>query len=89
MRTLRKFSLSLSEFISFPTIGWGTVVSDPISEDKQPLIVKALSSAPLFDYMFLSLCVFPKEKKIEFGNYLVELCKGIWLGSNMHVKCDI
>ena len=55
------------------------MVGDPISDNDLPLIVKAFSSALLSDYRSLSLSLslsvcFPR-KKIEFGNYLVELCK--------------
>ena len=55
------------------------MVGDPISDDDLSLIVRAFSSALLSDYkslsLSLSLCLFPEKKKIEFGNYLVELCK--------------
>ena len=52
------------------------MVGDPISDDDLPLIVRAFSSALLSDYRSLSLSLFvSREKKIEFGNYLVELCK--------------
>ena len=52
------------------------MVGDPISDDDLPLIVRAFSSALLSVYRSLSLSLFvSREKKIEFGNYLVELCK--------------
>ena len=55
------------------------MVGDPISDDDLSLIVRTFSSALLSDYrslsLSLSLCLFPKKKKIEFGNYVVELCK--------------
>ena len=56
------------------------MVGDPISDDDLPLIVRAFSFALLSDYRSLSLSLslslfISQEKKIEFGNYLVELCK--------------
>ena len=52
------------------------MVGDPISNDDLPLIVRAFSSVLLSDYRSLSLSLFvSRKKKIEFGNYLVELCK--------------
>ena len=55
------------------------MVDDLISDNDLPLTVRAFSSALLSDYrslsLSLSLSVFFLRKKIEFGNYLVELCK--------------
>ena len=63
-------SLSLSELISSPTIGWGTVVGNPISDNSQKPLLRP------FVRLQVSLSLFVSwEKKIEFGNYLVELCK--------------
>ena len=51
------------------------MADDPISNNDLPLIVRAFASALLSDYRSLSLSVCFPRKKIEFGNYLVELCK--------------